>query len=245
MQDINLWVEEHTNGMIENMVKELPADTVMCLLNALVFDAEWQHIYYDYQVKEDTFTTEDGTQQEGEFLYSEEDLYWEDDLSTGVMKYYKGDVYAFVGLLPKEGITLAEYVDSLSGEKVREIITGFQSADVNTKLPKFQSETTAELIPVLQNMGMTHVFDPALSDLSGIGSTATEVLYINEVLHKTFINVDEKGTQAGAATIVEVGESAEAPREVKEVHLDQPFLYMIVDTRKNVPLFIGTLTDLT
>ena len=91
---------------------------------------------------------------------------------------------------------------------------------------------------------MKDIFDPALADLSAMGSTSTGMLYINQVLHKTFINVDEKGTQAGAATMVAAGDGAEAPHEVKQVHLDRPFLYMIVDTRKNIPLFMGTFTDM-
>ena len=177
-------------------------------------------------------------------MYSDEEYYWEDDLSTGVMKYYEGDVYAFVGLLPKEGVTLERYVESLSGEALKIILTGFQNAEVSTKLPKFRAETTADLIPVLQRMGMKDIFDPALADLSAMGSTSTGMLYINQVLHKTFINVDEKGTQAGAATMVAAGDGAEAPHEVKQVHLDRPFLYMIVDTRKNIPLFMGTFTDM-
>ena len=245
VKDLNLWVEEHTDGMIKEMVSEFSSDTVLCLVNALAFDAEWERIYYDYQVQGDYFTREDGTRQEGTFMYSDEDYYWEDDLSTGVMKYYEGDVYAFVGLLPKEGVTLEEYVETLTGESVHGMLTGFQNAKVSTKLPKFRTETTTALIPVLQSMGMSDIFDPALADLSGMGSTSTGMLYINQVLHKTFINVDEKGTQAGAATMVAAGEGAEAPHEVKQVHLDRPFLYMIVDTRKNIPLFIGTMTDMT
>lgn len=244
VEDLNLWVEKNTDGMIKDMVRELSSDTVLCLVNALAFDAEWERIYYDYQVTEDFFTTQDGTRQEGTFMYSDEDYYWEDDLATGVMKYYEGDVYAFVGLLPKEGITLEAYVDSLTGESVHAMLTGFESAVVSTKLPKFRTETTADLIPVLQSMGMNDLFDPALADLSGMGSTSTGILYINQVLHKTFINVDEKGTQAGAATMVAAGEGAEALQEIKRVHLDRPFLYMIVDTRKNIPLFIGTVTDM-
>lgn len=244
VKDVNLWVEENTNGMIENMVSQLPSDTVLCLVNALAFDAQWKTIYYDHQVGEDIFTREDGTKQEGEFMYSREDLYWEDETSTGVMKYYDDEVYAFVALLPKEGATLAEYVDSLTGEKLQEIITGFASAVVQTKLPKFQSETTADLNQVLMDMGMADVFDPDLADLSGIGTTSTGMLYVDQVLHKTFLNVDERGTQAGAATLVEAGEGAAMPQDIKQVDLDRPFLYMIVDTRKNVPLFIGTLADL-
>ncbi|MBR5534457.1 MAG: serpin family protein [Ruminiclostridium sp.] len=245
LRDINLWVEEKTEGMIPEMVQELSSDTVMCLVNAQVFDGEWQRIYYDYQVGEDAFITEDGIRQDAEFMYSDEDFYWEDDLSTGVMKYYDGDAYAFVGLLPKEGITLEEYVDSLTGERLREIIDGFQSAVVSTKIPKFRTETTADLNQTLIDMGMNDLFDQSFADLSGIGQTETGMLYVNQVLHKTFINVDEKGTQAGAATMVAAGEGASMIEDLKEVHLDRPFLYMIVDIRKDVPLFIGTLSQIS
>ena len=98
---------------------------------------------------------------------------------------------------------------------------------------------------ILQTLGMTDAFDPEQADLSGIGETSTGLLYINQVLHKTYIAMDEQGTKAGAATVVATGEGAAPPTEVKTVYLDRPFLYLIVDREAGLPVFMGTVMDIT
>ena len=94
---------------------------------------------------------------------------------------------------------------------------------------------------------MTDAFDYTVSDFSGIGSSIDGNLYISRVLHKTFIAVDEKGTKAGAATVVEMKDESSMiePEEIKTVYLDRPFLYMLIDCEANLPVFIGTVMDIT
>ena len=244
VQDINAWVEDHTGGLIQNILDDIPESAVLYLINALVFDAQWQNVYYDYQVKEGTFTKEDGTRQETEFMYSDEYAYLEDDSAAGVMKNYEGGAYAFVALLPKDGVSLADYAASLTGENLRNLLETVQNVKVDTAIPKFRIEYTGELSELLQSMGITDAFDPDLADFSALGETTNGPLYISQVLHKTFLAVDERGTQAGTATIVETSAGADAPEEGKTVYLDQPFLYMIVDRETGLPVFLGTAVDL-
>ena len=93
-------------------------------------------------------------------------------------------------------------------------------------------------------MGMTDVFDQELADLSGLGHSEAGNIYISRVLHKTYISVNEKGTRAGAATVVEASDGAAAVvEEPKRIVLDRPFVYMIVDCENGFPLFIGTMMD--
>ena len=244
VQDINAWVEDHTGGLIQNILDDIPESAVLYLINALVFDAQWQNVYYDYQVKEGTFTKEDGTRQETEFMYSDEYAYLEDDSAAGVMKNYEGGAYAFVALLPKDGVSLADYAASLTGENLRNLLETVQNVKVDTAIPKFRIEYTGELSELLQSMGITDAFDPDLADFSALGETTNGPLYISQVLHKTFLAVDERGTQAGTATIVETSAGADAPEEGKTVYLDRPFLYMIVDRETGLPVFLGTAVDL-
>lgn len=244
VQDINAWVEDHTGGLLQNILDDIPESAVLYLINALVFDAQWQNVYYDYQVKEGTFTKEDGTRQETEFMYSDEYAYLEDDSAAGVMKNYEGGAYAFVALLPKDGVSLADYAASLTGENLRNLLETVQSVKVDTAIPKFRSGYTGELSELLQSMGITDAFDPDLADFSALGETTNGPLYISQVLHKTFLAVNERGTQAGAATIVEASAGAAAPEEGKTVYLDRPFLYMIVDRETGLPVFLGTAVDL-
>ena len=244
VQDINAWVEDHTGGLLQNILDDIPESAVLYLINALVFDAQWQNVYYDYQVKEGTFTKEDGIRQETEFMYSDEYAYLEDDSAAGVMKNYEGGAYAFVALLPKDGVSLADYAASLTGENLRNLLETVQNVKVDTAIPKFRSEYTGELSELLQSMGITDAFDPDLADFSALGETTNGPLYISQVLHKTFLAVNERGTQAGAATIVEASAGAAAPEEGKTVYLDRPFLYMIVDRETGLPVFLGTAVDL-
>ena len=150
-----------------------------------------------------------------------------------------------MALLPKEGVRLRDYIASLTGENLRTMLSNVQDTKVETAIPKFQSEYTVEMKEILQTLGMTDAFDPEQADLSGIGETSTGLLYINQVLHKTYIAMDEQGTKAGAATVVATGEGAAPPTEVKTVYLDRPFLYLIVDREAGLPVFMGTVMDIT
>lgn len=245
VKDINAWVSENTDGMIDHVLDRVPEETVLYLINALCFEAQWKNIYYEHQVRDGVFTTEEGDARDVELMYSNEYQYLEDDKAAGFMKFYDDEAYAFVALLPKEGVRLRDYIASLTGENLRTMLSNVRDTKVETAIPKFQSEYTVEMKEILQTLGMTDAFDPEQADLSGIGETSTGLLYINQVLHKTYIAMDEQGTKAGAATVVATGEGAAPPTEVKTVYLDRPFLYLIVDREAGLPVFMGTVMDIT
>ena len=112
--------------------------------------------------------------------------------------------------------------------------------DVDAAIPKFKSEYSIELKDTLQNMGMTDAFDEEQADFRGIGTSDNGNIYINMVLHKTYIEVDEQGTKAGASTVVGMAETMSLYEpEIKTVHLDRPFVYAIIDTETQMPIFLG------
>ena len=244
--DINNWVKEHTDGMIPEIIDEIPDEAIMYLVNALAFDAKWADEYEEHQIREGRFTMEDGTRQDVDMMHSEEYTYLEDDLATGFIKYYKDRKYAFVAMLPNEGVTVSQYVDSLTGEHLRELMNNPQDLTVFASIPKFETEYDIEMSEVLQEMGMTDAFDWQVADFSRLGTYNVDGMNIciNRVLHKTFISVSEQGTRAGAATAVEmVAEGAMEIVEFKEVVLDRPFVYMLIDCETNLPFFIGTMMN--
>lgn len=244
--DINNWVKEHTDGMIPEIIDEIPDEAIMYLVNALAFDAKWADEYEEHQIREGSFTMEDGTRQDVDMMHSEEYTYLEDDLATGFIKYYKDRKYAFVAMLPNEGVTVSQYVDSLTGEHLRELLNNPQDLTVFASIPKFETEYDIEMSEVLQEMGMTDAFDWRVADFSRLGTYNVDGMNIciNRVLHKTFISVTEQGTRAGAATAVEmVAEGAMEIVEFKEVVLDRPFVYMLIDCETNLPFFIGTMMN--
>ena len=243
-KDINNWVKEKTDGMIPSALDEIPADALMYLINALAFDAEWADVYEKYQVKDGEFTKEDGTKQECEFMYSTESNYFEDEKATGFLKYYKSGKYAFVAMLPKEGVSVSEYIASLTGESLNEMLSNPEHTTVYTSIPKFETSYSVEMTEILKSMGMTKAFDPNGADFGGLGSSTGGNIHISRVIHKTFISVEEKGTKAAAVTIVEPGDGAAMePEQPKEVYLDRPFVYMLIDCENNIPFFIGTMMD--
>ena len=244
LKDINNWVKQNTDEMIPEILDQIPSEAIMYLVNALAFEAEWSEIYEKHQVKDGEFTKEDGTKQDVKFMYGSEGTYLEDEKATGFMKRYKGGKYAFVAMLPNEGVSVSEYIASLDGESLNALLANPQYATVHTSIPKFETEYKVEMSEILKSMGMTEAFDMYNADFEGLGTSTGGNIYISRVLHKTFISVGEKGTKAGAATIVEMKDGAAAePTEPKEVYLDRPFVYMLVDCENNIPFFIGTMMD--
>lgn len=246
LKDINNWVSDKTDGMIEDILDEIPDVAIMYLINAIAFDAEWENIYKENEVMADVFTTENGSEQIAELMYSEENEYLEDENTTGLIKYYKDGKYAFAGLLPKEGISVSEYISSLTGEKLMRLLNNSQSVPVDAAIPKFENEYDTEMSEILKDMGMTNAFDPGMADFSGLGTSTDGNIYINRVLHKTYIAVDEQGTKAGAATAVELMTEAAMidSAEHKTVYLNRPFIYMLIDSEAKLPVFMGTVMDI-
>lgn len=242
---INKWVEEHTDGLVKDILDQTPAVAVMYLVNALAFDAEWETVYKENEVRAQDFTDADGKKSEVKMMYSEESRYLEDENTTGFLKYYAGRRYAFAALLPSENIPIVDYVASLDGEKLTALLGNVQNCAVNAGLPRFESEYAVTLNDALAKMGMTDAFDEGKADFSGMAELEDENICISRVLHKTFIAVDERGTKAGAATVVEMTYcAAYMPEQPKEVILDRPFVYMLIDCENgNAPIFIGVTSS--
>lgn len=244
--DLNRWVERETDGMITDVLDEIPKDAVMYLVNAIAFEADWVTAYEANQVHDATFYGADGSEATVSMMYEELHRYLSGENVQGFRKSYKGG-YDFVALLPDEGISLEEYLAGLDGETFMETIMQENDTMVETGLPKFEAETKLELSETLMGMGMPLAFDGDRADFTGMGSCADGYnLYISRVLHQTYVKVDELGTKAGAATVVEMcGESAMlVEEEPKRVILDRPFLYAIVEKESGLPVFIGTVEKL-
>lgn len=244
LKAVNKWVSEHTDGMIENILDQLSPDAMMLLINAITFDAEWENVYSDYQVNNGQFTLIDGRTQDVEMMHSTEYKYLEDSKATGFIKYYADQKYAFAALLPNTDSNLYDYASSLNSQQLIDLLSHAQDIKVNTMIPKFELEYSSSLNQTLSSMGMIDAFDPEAADFTRIAEN--NELVISQVLHKTFIAVNEQGTKAGAATVVEMEATSAMPEpeEIKEVILNRPFLFMLIDCNTNVPLFIGTVMDI-
>ena len=238
LKDINNWVKGHTDGMIDSILDQIDDDAVMYLINALVFDAEWQHVYDKSDVYKGKFTSIDGTEKQVDMMHSEETVYLQDENATGFMKPYSGSKYSFAALLPNEGVDINEYIAGLTGEDLMKTLNTPQLGMVMATLPKFSYEYELTMNDVLKELGMPTAFNETKADFSKLGESSRGNIFIGEVLHKTFISVDELGTKAGAVTKVEMNDES-APMSEWVVNLNRPFVYMIIDNERKLPVFIG------
>ena len=241
--DVNAWVSEKTNEMIPEMLNQISDDAQVLLVNALAFEDGWEDPFDSALASPDTFTCEDGTEQDVTMMHSVESSYLEGELATGFVKPYEGYNYAFVGLLPAEGVNVDELLASLDGNALEELLTPVAGAGAEIGLPKFSARYEAVLGGAVRVVGMADAFDAELADFSRIGTSDQGPLAVGGVLHKTFIDVNEEGTRAAAATSVSMdGVAAPGdPIEYHEVILDRPFVYLIVDLRCGLPVFVGTV----
>ena len=247
VKEINNWVDHSTDGMIDQILDSIDQQSMMYLINAMAFDAEWAEQYYDFSISDGSFTTYAGQQQTVPMMHGSESRYLSDGRATGFIKPYAGNQYSFVVLLPNQGEDLYDYIGSLSAQQLTETLAGAENVNVITQLPSFRYEFTQSMNDILKEIGMPTAFDPDRADLSKLGKIEENNLFIGNVLHKTFIQVDGLGTKAGAVTMVEVyaGAAMGPAPEPKEVIVDRPFVYMIVENETNLPLFIGCVTEIT
>ena len=244
VRDINGFVNKHTNGMIEDILDEIPDAAVMYLVNALGFEAEWQEKYQPGQVRKGIFTDTDGETETVDFLHSAEHTYFTCNEAEGFMKYYRGGDYAFAAILPPEGQTAKDYLSTLSANDLCDALENNRYRTVIAALPQFEDDCSMELSDALEAMGMTDLFDVGSADLSAMGSSTRGNLYVSRVLHKTAITVTPLGTKAGAATAVAVADGADMREEEPAyITLDRPFIYLLVETNSMTPLFMGLMGD--
>lgn len=243
--DLNRWVDNKTDGMISSLLNQPPTDrTMLYLVNAVCFDAKWREPYEKSDIEQGaSFTAADGTRQTADLLWSKESVYLSDDNTTGFMKYYDGGRYAFVALLPSEGVSIADYVAGLTGGKLHALLNEHRYGTVEAAIPRFTASSSLELNDALKAMGVTDAFDASRADLRVMGGAPNDQLYVSAVLHKTYLSLDENGTKAAAVTAVVTDTASAEPPQVYRVVLDRPFVYMIVDTHANLPLFLGTVTQ--
>ena len=242
LRDINNWVKSNTDGMIEKILDEIDEAHLMYLINAVMFDAEWQNVYYKENVREGDFTDINGSVRSVDFMHSTEGIYLEDGMATGFIKPYANGGYSFAALLPNEGVPIESYIESLTGGGFLSILQNAQETTVFASMPKFEFEYMIKMNDALIALGIPDAFDEEKADFSRMAVSSDGNIYIDLVLHKTFISVDELGTKAGAVTMVAMT-GAGMLIDTKTVSLDRPFVFAIIDNATNLPIFIGTVVN--
>ncbi len=244
---INNWIEKSTNNMIKDMLKgPIDGDVIMYLINAIYFKGQWQEPFDTNNNIIGKFTNSKGEKSEIDFMRKvaadDKTFYGEkDDFKAIKMPYDSGKVSMYA-VLPKEGLNIDNFINNLDMNKwnsIKESIGKEQEA-VNVSFPKFEIEYGAkELKEPLAALGMKDIFSDR-ANLSGI----REGICVSSVLHQGKIEVNEKGSEAAAATIVEVRETAmPIIDDPKEFIADRPFVFIIEDEESGTILFMGKLEE--
>jgi serpin B len=237
---INAWVDDRTERRIPELLSpgDVDALTRLVLVNAIYLKAAWQQPFPETSTRPAPFTRPDGsTIDVPTMATSAEYAYAAGDGWRAVELPYVGGQLAMTILVPDD---LAAFVDDLDAAAFAAITDALAPAMVDLSMPKFGIETKADLVRTLAALGMPTAFDPERADFSGM--TAAERLYVSAVVHQANIDVDEKGTEAAAATAV-VMRATSQPAERVTLRVDRPFLFAIRDVPTGTILFLGQVAD--
>lgn len=240
---INDWVDQQTNGLIDEIVRDIPPQMVMYLINAIYFKGDWLHPFDPEATTEQDFHLQEGGTVPVDMmsLGKFELEYFSTPTYQAVDLPYGDSIYSMTIFVPHENYTLQDIHPDLDQLKFQ---TGwadqFSYQEVFFSMPKFELEFEAKLNETLQTMGMPKAFTPNVADFSGI---APAELFIDEVKHKAFIEVDEEGTEAAAVTSIGIGVTSTPSYPF--VVLDRPFYFVIRENVANNILFIGKMVDPT
>ncbi|MCX6828860.1 MAG: serpin family protein [candidate division Zixibacteria bacterium] len=244
---INNWVSEKTNDKIKEIVQEVKPDDIMFLINAIYFKGMWKYKFDRANTAErDFYLLNKGSKkipmmsQEGEFQY------YEDGDFQGIRLPYGNDRLAMYIFLPSGDTDFRAFVNDLSAEKWQDWLSRLYLREGEIILPRFKLEYGKNLNDILKLMGMGVAFDPDRADFSAMYNISSEErVFISEVLQKTFVEVNEEGTEAAAVTSVRMEMTSAYGDESQKFRMvvDRPFFCAIRDDRTGAILFTGIIVN--
>lgn len=233
---INNWVALKTHDKITGILDFIPPEAVMYLINAIYFNGMWTLEFDPKDTYTSGFTTEDQSVSQVRFMKMKADIeYMKNELFSAINLNYGNEKFSMTVLLPEEGKTIDDLTDNLSFENYNTWMAGFLKREVNVHLPKFRFGYKEMLNNPLSEMGLGIAFTDN-ADFTGINPQGN--LYISRVIHQSFIDVNEKGTEAAAATVVEIGLTSVGP-EIPVFKANRPFIFLIREKSSNAILFMG------
>ena len=241
---INSWVNNKTHGKIPTILDEIPADAVMYLINAIYFKGTWKYEFDKSKTAKQNFTLGNGNALSTDFMVQKGSFgYMRNDLFSAVELPYGDGNFSMMVMVPETGKTKNDILDNMNdvnwkmwSEQILNV------SNVQVYLPKFKITYKNELNNILSSMGMSVAFDKNNADFSNIDGNRD--LYISKVLHKTFVDVNEEGTEAAAVTAVEISYTSAGPgNEAIYFRANKPFVFVIKEKNTNAILFMGMLEN--
>ena len=238
---INAWVKDKTNDKIEEIIDTIDPTTLMFLINAVYFKGNWKYQFEESNTVNGDFTLSNGNKITVPFMHQSitAKVMNHDDFTILDLLYGRGNFSMFI-ILPNEDKTIDDVLEVWNNDAYNQWLTDFtEVGELDVVIPKFKFAYEKELNDVLKNMGLALAFDSGQADFSNIIDDLQ--LFISKVKHKTFIEVNEKGTEAAAVTSVEIGYTSVDPSS--QFIANRPFLFVIREKYTNSILFMGQVED--
>ncbi len=245
--NINAWCKDKTHGMIPEILKEGELDprALLVLMNAIYFKATWTEKFDSKDTRNETFTTASGQQQQlpmmhrkARIMSAQNDVY-----TTIELPYGSGTRWSMTVMLPNDGKTIDDIIQSLSSDSWRQVHRSSRTVIADIKIPRFTTKFETDLVKPLTAMGAPSMFDGSVAEFPNISTNYKDDLYVALMKQKAAIEVDEEGTKASAVTIAEMKDSAIGPSPEPEridFHCNRPFVYVIQEYSSGVVFFVGT-----
>lgn len=243
---INDWVSEETEGKIKDLIPPggVNSLTRLVLANAIYFNAAWLHQFSKQETHPDDFYLNADSKQTAQMMQIKNHFEYKRDAEIQLVDIpYLNDRYSMVLVMPLEK-DLSALISELDNDQINSWMQNLSSREVILRTPKFKFETSFSVNQALKELGLETAFSPTDADFSGMYQPDGEPLYISEVIHKAFVDVDEEGTEAAAATAIVMRASDALPEnEPLLLEFNHPFLFIIRDHQSGLILFVGKVSN--
>ncbi|HVG21534.1 MAG TPA: serpin family protein [Blastocatellia bacterium] len=241
---INQWVSQSTRGKIDKIIDSIDRDTILFLINAIYFKGKWANEFAKDKTREDAFNLEGGSQKRAQMMsQSGSYSYYEAKNFQAVSLPYGGGRVSLYIFLPAKGTTLGEFQKGLTAANWEGWMAEFAESEGDITLPRFRTEYEVTLNDALKALGMEAAFDASRANFTGMLQGGQNA-YISKVKHKTYVEVNEEGTEAAAVTSTEMrATSAMRPRQRFRMVVDRPFFCAIRDNTTKTVLFMGSIME--
>lgn len=245
---VNDWVSQATQGLIPKVLDKFSPNAVLALVNAIYlnnkFETPFETPTSDWEMD---FTAANGAVSHPKGMSNgiRDEWYLSHNGGSGVVLPYDDGRLGFLLMLPEAGMSVTDYLANWDGETVKDLLSSREERRVSLTVPKFELEWSGSLVDPLSAMGLADAFDFTAADFTAMGTSTNGPLFISDVIHKTVLKVNEKGTEAAAVTAVIMdGSAAMPPEDLVILCFERPFVCGIVDLETGAPLFLGTVENL-
>ena len=239
LKNINEWVNKNTNGKIRDLLSknDINSLTKLVLLNAIYFNAKWAKEFKNDKTRKMTFYGKNSVEYITDFMSGTQFISIADDKEASMIKMdYENEKASMFIIMPKENVDIDKFISNFTKEKFDSYCSDSKKIKADVTMPKFKIESRFEMKEILMGMGIKTAFTKN-ADFSKMNGRSN--LLIDQVIHKSFIEVTESGTEAAAATAVIVREKTAVAKQNEKITINRPFIFVIKENTNNAILFVG------